>query len=110
MVRGAQLIKHIRQLQTSVYHPLLLDLINLSSRYRPHILMAISDDPLDNIMRKEKLPSSVLANFPIAEKLSFIASARSFSRDYDLNVTPGFLDDIISTVFPSYVTVHIKLA
>lgn len=103
VVRGAQLLNHIKQLQTSVYHPLLLELLNLSSRYRPHILMAISDDPLDNIMCKDKLPSSILAGIPIKEKLSFIASARNFSRDYDLNVTPGFLDDIISTIFPSYV-------
>lgn len=37
-----------------------------------------------------------------AHKLDMIASARIFAGDYDLNVTPGFLDDIVSTIFPSF--------
>lgn len=65
--------------------------------------MAISDDPLDNVICKRQLPSEILKTVSLKDKLAFIASAREFSQDYDLNVTPGFIDDIISTVFPSYV-------
>lgn len=65
--------------------------------------MAISDDPLDNVIRRQSLPSEVLQSIPLKDKLALIASALAFSQDYDLNVTPEFIDDLISTVFPSYV-------
>lgn len=72
-------------------------------RYRPHILMAISDDPLDNIIRKQELPSKTLSGVSLKEKLALVASAREFVRDYDPNVVPNFKDDLVSTIFPSFV-------
>lgn len=72
-------------------------------RYRPHMLMAISDDPLDNIIRKQELPSKTLSGVSLKEKLALVASAREFVRDYDLNVVPNFIDDLVSTIISSYV-------
>lgn len=65
--------------------------------------MAISDDPLDNLINRQSLPSVVLANTSLKDKLAVIASARQFIMDYDLNVVPNFMDDLVSTIFPSYV-------
>lgn len=66
--------------------------------------MAISDDPLDNLIRRQNLPSSILKKINLKDKIAVVVSARQFVKDYDLNVVPNFMDDLISTIFPSYVT------
>lgn len=98
-----QLLKHIQNVPNGVYHPLLLRMLNLSARFAPHILISVSDDPIDNLIRNKDLPSVVLKTVPLIEKLKIVASARELARDFDLNIVPGFIDDITSTIFPSYV-------
>lgn len=65
--------------------------------------MAISDDPLDNIIRPRVTIKNTFSNITLKEKLAVITSAREFARDYDLNVVPNFIDDLVSTVFPDYI-------
>lgn len=100
---GVQLLRHIQNVPKGVYHPVLLRILNLSARFKPHILLAISDDPIDNLIRSKPLPSQVLQELPLTEKLKIVASARDLASDFDLNIVPGFIDDLTSTIFPSYV-------
>lgn len=100
---STQLLKHIKLIPNSVYHPTLIKMLNLSARFKPHILLAITDDPIDNIIRTQPLPSVILQDISLKEKLRIISSARQFAADFDLNVIPGFIDELTSTIFPSYV-------